>query len=130
MDIPTIDDVRAAAGRIAGLARYTPVLTDDGLDELAGATLFFKCEMLQRAGAFKFRGACNAVFSLPDDVAARGVATHSSGNHAAALALAAKLRGIPSHVVMPSNAPEVKRRAVLAAGGHVVACEPTLEARE
>ncbi|MFO0809840.1 MAG: pyridoxal-phosphate dependent enzyme [Gemmataceae bacterium] len=130
MDIPTIDDIRTAAGRIAGYARYTPVLTDDGLDELAGAALFFKCEMLQRAGAFKFRGACNAVMSLTGEVASRGVATHSSGNHAAALALAAKLRGIPAHVVMPSNAPEVKRRAVREAGGQVVTCEATLAARE
>jgi threonine dehydratase len=130
MDIPTIDDVRAAARRIAPHARETPVLTDDGLDELAGATLFFKCETFQRAGAFKFRGACNAVFALDDAAAARGVATHSSGNHAAALALAAKLRGIAAHVVMPSNAPEVKRRAVIAAGGRVVPCEPTLAARE
>lgn len=130
MDIPTIDDVRAAAQRIAPFARETPVLTDDGLDDRAGAALFFKCEMFQPAGAFKFRGACNAVFSLSDDVAARGVATHSSGNHAAALALAAKLRGIAAHVVMPSNAPEAKRRAVIAYGGRVVPCDPTLAARE
>ncbi len=130
MDVPTIDDVRAAASRIAPFARETPVLTDDDLDTRAGAALFFKCETFQRAGAFKFRGACNAVFALPDAIAVRGVATHSSGNHAAALALAAKLRGIAAHVVMPTNAPEVKRRAVIAAGGRVVPCEPTLAARE
>src|SRR5947209_12413621 len=99
-----LDAVRAAARRIEGLAHRTPVLTCAALDRLAGRSLFFKCEHLQKAGAFKFRGACNAVRRLPDAVAARGVVTHSSGNHAQALALAAKLRGIPAHVVMPANA--------------------------
>ena len=123
-------DIQAAARRIAGLAHRTPVRTCTTLDRLAGRSLFFKCEHLQKAGAFKFRGACNAVQKLPAETAARGVVTHSSGNHAQALALAAKLRGIPAHVVMPRNASPVKRRAVEEYGGHVVECEPTLAARE
>jgi threonine dehydratase len=123
-------DVRAAAGRIAGLAHRTPVLTCATLDRLAGRSLFFKCEQFQKAGAFKFRGACNAVAKLAPEVAARGVVTHSSGNHAGALALAARLRGIPAHVVMPRNASPVKRRAVEEYGGRVVPCEPTLSVRE
>jgi threonine dehydratase len=127
--IPTIDDVRAAARRLAGRAHHTPVLTSASLDAMAGAELFFKCENFQRAGAFKFRGATNAVLSLPDAVAAKGVVTHSSGNHAAALALAAKLCGIPAYVVMPNNAPGVKQQAVRACGGQITLCEPTLEGR-
>jgi threonine dehydratase/serine racemase len=126
---PTVDDIRAAARRIAGRAHRTPVLTSAGLDALAGAGLFFKCECFQKGGAFKFRGAFNAVMALPDAVAARGVVTHSSGNHAAALALAAKLRGIPAYVVMPANAPAVKQRAVQACGGRITLCEPTLAGR-
>lgn len=127
---PTADDVRAAARRIAGVAHRTPVLRCASLDDLAGAELFFKCETFQRAGAFKFRGAYNAVAALPAEAAARGVATHSSGNHAAALALAAKLRGIPAYVVMPANAPAAKRQAVVTYGGRVTPCPPTMEARE
>jgi threonine dehydratase len=130
LEIPTIDDIRAAAGRIAGRAHRTPVLTCAGLEALAGAKLFFKCENFQKAGAFKFRGACHAVSLLTPDEARRGVLTHSSGNHAAALALAAALRGIPAHVVMPSNTPAVKQRAVAAYGGRIVLCEPTLAARQ
>jgi threonine dehydratase/serine racemase len=122
--------IRAAASRIAGIAHVTPVATCMTLDRLAGRSLFFKCEHLQKVGAFKFRGACNAVRKLPEDVAVRGVVTHSSGNHAQALALAAKLRGIPAHIVMPRNASPVKRRAVEGYGGRVIACEPNLEARE
>jgi threonine dehydratase len=125
-----LEDVRAAARRIAGFAHRTPVATCATLDRLAGRSLFFKCEHLQKAGAFKFRGACNAVMKLPPEIAARGVVTHSSGNHAGALALAAQLRGIPAHVVMPRNASPVKRRAVEEYGGRVVECEPTLAARE
>jgi threonine dehydratase/serine racemase len=125
-----LEAVQAAARRLAGWAHRTPVVTCATLDRLAGRELFFKCEHLQKAGAFKFRGACNAVMKLSTEVAARGVATHSSGNHAGALALAARLRGIPAHVVMPSNASPVKRRAVEEYGGRVVECEPTLEARE
>src|SRR5437764_6869866 len=122
--------IRAAARRLAGVAHRTPVMTCRTLDRLAGRALFFKCEHLQKAGAFKFRGACNAVLRLADDVAPRGVVTHSSGNHAGALALAAKLRGIPAHVVMPRTASPVKRRAVEEYGGRVIECEPTLAARE
>ena len=128
--IPDFDDVRAAAERIAPHANRTPVLTSRAVDARAGARVFFKCENMQRAGAFKFRGACNAVLSLDDAQARNGVATHSSGNHAAALALAARIRGIPAHIVMPSTAPAVKRAAVETYGGLVVECEPTLAARE
>jgi threonine dehydratase/serine racemase len=105
-------------------------MTCSTLDHLAGRALFFKCENFQKVGAFKFRGACNAVMKLAPDAAVRGVVTHSSGNHAQALALAAKLRGIPAHIVMPRNASPVKRRAVLEYGGQVIECEPTLPARE
>jgi threonine dehydratase/serine racemase len=122
--------VRAAAARIAGVAHRTPVATCATLDRLAGRSLFFKCEHLQKVGAFKFRGAYNAVLGLAPETAARGVVTHSSGNHAQALALSAKLRGIPAHIVMPRNASPVKRRAVEVYGGRVIACEPTLAARE
>lgn len=122
--------IRAAADRIAGLAHRTPVHTCLTLDRLAGRALFFKCEQFQKVGAFKFRGACNAVMRLSEDVARRGVVTHSSGNHAQALALAAKLRDIPAHVVMPSNATPAKKRAVEGYGGRVIECEPTLAKRE
>jgi threonine dehydratase/serine racemase len=127
---PGFDDVRAAAARIAGLVHRTPIATCATIDRLAGRRVFFKCENLQRGGAFKLRGASNAVARLGDADARRGVVTHSSGNHAQALALAAKRRGIPAHIVMPAGAPAVKRRAVLAYGARVVECEPTLEARE
>lgn len=126
-DLPTI---RAAAQRISGLAHRTPVATCSTLDRLSGRLLFFKCENMQKVGAFKFRGACNAVMKLTKDEAARGVVTHSSGNHAQALALAAKMRGIPAHIVMPANASPVKRRAVEEYGGKVIECLPTLAARE
>lgn len=125
-----LDDIREAARRIAGRAHRTPVLTCTSLDDWAGRRIFLKCENLQKVGAFKFRGACNAVARLDDARAARGVVTHSSGNHAQALALAARLRGIESHIVMPKTAPAVKRRAVEGYGGRVVECEPTLAARE
>jgi threonine dehydratase/serine racemase len=125
-----LSDIQAAAERIRGFAHRTPVMTCATLDRLAGRRLFLKCENFQKAGAFKFRGACNAVMKLPADLAARGVVTHSSGNHAGALALAAKMRGIPAHVVMPRNAPAIKRRAVEGYGGRVIECEPNLAARE
>src|SRR5207248_506588 len=125
-----LDAIRQAAARLAGRAHRTPVETCATLDRLAGRRLFFKCEHLQKAGAFKFRGAMNAVLRLPEESAARGVVTHSSGNHAQALALAARLRGIPAHIVMPSTAQAVKRRAVEEYGGRVTLCEPTLQARE
>jgi threonine dehydratase len=124
-----IEDIRAAAQRIAPFAHRTPVVTCATLDRLAGRSLFFKCEHLQKAGAFKFRGACNAVLRLTSETASRGVVTHSSGNHAGALALTAKLRGIAAHIVMPRNASPVKRRAVEEYGGRVVECEPTQAAR-
>jgi threonine dehydratase/serine racemase len=126
----TLDDIRAAAQRIAGYAHMTPVLTCRTLDRLAGRSLFFKCEHLQKVGAFKFRGAWNAVRKLDAESAAHGVVTHSSGNHAQALALAARLRGIPATIVMPRTASPTKRRAVTEYGGRIVLCEPTLEARE
>lgn len=125
-----LNDVRAAAERIAGLAHRTPVATCATIDRLAGRQVFFKCEHLQKVGAFKFRGACNAVMKLSDEVAARGVATHSSGNHAQAVALAARMRGVAAHIVMPSDALAVKRRAVEGYGGRVIECEPTLAARD
>lgn len=127
---PAYADVLCARERIKPFAKRTPVMTCESLNRIAGATLFFKCENFQKVGAFKFRGACNAVFSLPDDEARRGVATHSSGNHAAALALAAKLRGVSATIVMPSNASRVKIEAVKGYGGSIVFCEPTLQARE
>jgi threonine dehydratase len=122
--------VQEAQVRIAPYAHRTPVLTCSTLDQLSGCELFFKCENLQKVGAFKFRGACNAVLRLPNDVAAHGVVTHSSGNHAQALALAASIRGIEAHVVMPKNAPSVKHRAVEGYGARIHPCEPTLRARE
>jgi len=127
---PTLPDIRQAAERIRPYAHRTPVLTCASLDERVGAQVFMKCENLQKVGAFKFRGACNAVFSLTDEEAARGVATHSSGNHAQALALAARIRGIPAYIVMPENAPAVKKAAVAGYGGQITFCEQTLQARE
>ena len=127
---PTLADIRTAAERIRPFAHRTPVLTCASLDRAVGAQVFLKCENLQRVGAFKFRGACNAVFSLSGQEAARGVVCHSSGNHAQALALAARLRGIPAHIVMPSSAPGVKKAAVAGYGGQITFCEPTLAARE
>ena len=129
-DDPTLSDIRAAAERIAPYIHRTPVATCASIDDIAGASLSFKCENLQKVGAFKARGATNAVFSLDDEAAARGVCTHSSGNHAAALARAAGLRGIPAYIVMPSSAPPVKKAAVAGYGAVITECEPTLEARE
>ena len=126
----TLADIRAAHARIADKIHRTPVLTSATLDALCGAQLFFKCENFQKIGAFKARGATNAVFALTEAEAANGVATHSSGNHAAALARAARLRGIPAHIVMPSNAPKTKIESVRRNGGFIVFCEPTLLARE
>ena len=122
--------IRAAHARIRPHITRTPVLTNARLDAACGGKLFFKCENLQKVGAFKARGATNAVFSLTDAEAAHGVATHSSGNHAAALARAAKLRGIRAHIVMPSNSSKVKIHAVEGYGGRIVFCEPTQAARE
>jgi threonine dehydratase len=125
-----LDTIRAAYQRIRPYVHRTPVLTNSWLNDACSATLFFKCENFQKVGAFKARGATNAVFALDNETAQRGVATHSSGNHGAAVARAAKLRGIPAHIVMPSNSAKVKIRSVESYGAHVVFCEPTEESRE
>lgn len=130
MTYPTYDDVIAAHERIAPYIHRTPVLTSAYLNELSGADLHFKCENFQKAGAFKVRGACNAVFGLPEEKLARGVATHSSGNHALSLSYAAGRRGIPCTVVMPHSAPEAKKAAVRGYGGRIVECEPSTSSRE
>jgi len=128
--VPSLADISAARLRIAAHVHVTPVYSSELLDAHTGARVHFKCENLQKVGAFKARGASNAVFSLSGEEAAAGVATHSSGNHGAALAMAARLRGIPAHIVMPANAPLAKQDAVAAYGGLVISCEPTLTARE
>lgn len=126
----TIQDIHEAAKRIKPYIHRTPVLTNQSLNEKVNANVFMKCENLQKVGAFKFRGASNAVWSLTNEEAKRGVCTHSSGNHAQALALAAKMRGIPAYIVMPNNAPDVKKNAVAGYGGQITFCQPTLQARE
>ena len=126
----SFDDVCAAANRIAGIVHRTPTLTCRALDERLGLRVVMKCEGFQKVGAFKYRGATNAVRLLTEAEAAHGVLTHSSGNHAQALALAARVRGIPAWIVMPEDAPAIKRRAVEGYGATVVTCAPTLEARE
>ena len=127
---PRLAEIRGAAARIRPFAHRTPVVTCAALEEMAGASLFFKCENFQKVGAFKFRGACNAVMSLSDAEAAAGVATHSSGNHAAALALAARARGIAATIVMPRTSRAVKKAAVAGYGAEIIECEPTQAARE
>ena len=128
--VPTYEDVVAAHARIAPHIHRTPVLTSSFLNELTGAELFFKCENFQKAGAFKVRGASNAVFGLREDQLERGVATHSSGNHALSLSYAAGRRGIPCTVVMPRTAPQAKKDAVRGYGGVIVECEPSTSSRE
>lgn len=130
MYIPTLKDMLEARERIAPYVHRTPVLTSRFINELTGAELFFKCENLQKAGAFKARGASNAVFGLSDEQAAKGVATHSSGNHGTCLSYAAGQRGIPCTVVMPRTAPQAKKDAVRGYGGRVVECEPSTSSRE
>ncbi|MDQ7080258.1 MAG: pyridoxal-phosphate dependent enzyme [Paracoccaceae bacterium] len=130
MQIPTYDDVVAAHERIRPHVHETPVLTSRTFNAMTGAELFFKCENFQKAGVFKARGASNAVFSLTEDQAARGVATHSSGNHGLSLSYAAGRRGIPCHVVMPRTAPEAKKQAVRGYGGTITECEPSTSSRE
>uniref|UniRef100_M1A534 Serine racemase n=1 Tax=Solanum tuberosum TaxID=4113 RepID=M1A534_SOLTU len=125
-----ISSIRQAQVRIEPFAHRTPVLTSKTLDSIAGRKLYFKCECFQKGGAFKFRGACNAIYSLDDHHAAKGVVTHSSGNHAAALALAAKLRGIPAYIVIPKNAPKCKVENVKRYGGQVIWSEPSMQSRE
>ena len=126
----TLKDIQQAAQRIHPYVHRTPVLTSESLNAKAGVQVFLKCENMQKVGAFKFRGACNAVFSLSDEDASKGVCTHSSGNHAQALALAARMRGIPAYIVMPENAAAVKKNAVAGYDGQITFCAPTLEARE
>lgn len=130
MNFPTLSDIRAAHDRIQPFIHRTPILTSTAINEIAGCEIFFKCENFQKVGAFKARGAANAVMKLSPEERAKGVATHSSGNHAAALARAASVAGIPSYIVMPSNAPEIKKKAVKGYGGEIIECEPTLKARE
>ena len=130
MNLPTFEDIKAAHERIRPYIHHTLVLSSKSINEIVGAELFFKCENLQKVGAFKFRGACNSVFSLSEEEAKNGVCTHSSGNHAAALALAARMCGIPAYIVMPENAPEIKKIAVAGYGAQITFCTPTLEARE
>ena len=130
MILPTFEDILSAHELIKPYIHRTPVLTCKSINSLMGCEIFFKCENFQKVGAFKFRGATNAVFSLSEAEATSGVGTQSSGNHAAALALAARMRGIEAHIVMPSNAPEIKKIAVAGYGAHITYCEPTLQARE
>jgi len=130
MTQPDFSDIEKARDRVRDFVHRTPVLTCRSIDEMTGVSVFFKCENFQKAGAFKIRGACNAVFSLSEEAARRGVATHSSGNHAAALALAARWRSVPAYVVMPENAPQIKKAAVAGYGASIFFCKPTLEARE
>jgi threonine dehydratase len=128
--LPVYTDVETAHRRISPVIHRTPVMTSTSINKITGLELYFKCENFQKVGAFKFRGASNAVLSLSEDEARKGVATHSSGNHAAALALAAAMRGVPAYIVMPSNAPQVKKTAVAGYGARITYCEPTLQARE
>ena len=130
MDLTTLVDIQAAADRIQPYIHRTPVLTSSSINRMVNAQVFFKCENFQKAGAFKFRGACNAILSLSPEEVAHGVATHSSGNHAASLSLAAQMRGLQAFIVMPRTAPAVKKAAVAGYGGQAVFCEPTLAARE
>src|SRR5579864_5556153 len=127
---PDWESIREAHRRIAPRIHRTPVLTSSSLNEIAGAQIYFKCENLQKTGSFKIRGATNAVFSLSDEEAKHGVVAPSSGNHGAALALAARWRGIPAWVIMPSNSSAVKKRAVEAYGGTITECEPNIASRE
>jgi len=129
-DLPDLSHIQKALHRIQPHTHRTPVLRSKQFNERVGADVYFKCENFQKIGAFKFRGASNTVFSLTDEQSMKGVATHSSGNHAQAVALAARMRGIPAYIVMPSNAPKVKKEAVAGYGGIIHYCEPTLQARE
>ncbi len=130
MNLPTLSDIQSAHKRIRPFIHRTPVLTSQQLNRIFGCELYFKCENFQKVGAFKFRGATNAVLSLADDQKKHGVVTHSSGNHAAALALAAGMNGIKAYIVMPENAPSVKKDAVAGYGASITFCKPTLQARE
>ena len=128
--LPSIEDVITAHRVVKRYAHRTPVFSSGSVDTILNARLYLKCENFQKVGAFKFRGASNAVFNLTDDEAKRGVTTHSSGNHAAGLALAASIRGIPAYIVMPENAPAIKKKAVEGYGGRITFCKPTQKDRE
>jgi threonine dehydratase len=130
MNLPTAEDIIEAHARIMPHVHRTAVLCSSAINAIVGAELYFKCENFQKVGAFKYRGATNAVLSLSDEQKMRGVATHSSGNHAAALALAAQMNGVKAHIVMPDNAPGIKKKAVMGYGAEITFCAPTLEARE
>lgn len=130
MKFPSLADIQAAHERIQPFIHNTPLLKSEAINEIAGCEIFFKCENFQKVGAFKARGAANAVMKLTPEQKAHGVATHSSGNHAAALARAASVAGIPAYIVMPSNAPDIKKKAVKGYGGEIIECEPNLMARE
>ncbi len=130
MNLPAISDIQAAYSRIKPFIHQTPVLTSIQLNNIFGCELYFKCENFQKVGAFKFRGATNAVLLLEDEEKSRGVVTHSSGNHAAALALAARMNGVKANIVMPENAPVVKKNAVAGYGAAITFCKPTLQSRE
>ncbi len=130
MELPSLQDLEDAYKRVKPLVHRTPVLTCKAIDDIAGCEIYFKCENFQKVGAFKFRGGSNTLLSLTDEEKQNGVATHSSGNHAQAVALAAKMQNIPAYIVMPSTAPSVKKNAVKGYGAEVIECEPTLQARE
>ena len=130
MNLPSLSDIRGAHSRIVPFIHRTPVLSSSLLNSIFGCELFFKCENFQKVGAFKFRGATNAVLSLSSEEKKRGVVTHSSGNHAAALALAARMNGVRAQIVMPENAPVVKKNAVAGYGAEITFCQPTQQARE
>ncbi|MFC0261950.1 pyridoxal-phosphate dependent enzyme [Fontibacter flavus] len=130
MKFPSLEDIKAAHQRIQPFIHRTPILSSEAINQIAGCEVFFKCENFQKVGAFKARGAANAVAKLTEEQKKNGVATHSSGNHAAALARAATVAGIKSYIVMPSNAPEIKKKAVKGYGGEIIECEPNLQARE
>lgn len=125
-----ISSIKEAQARIKPFVHRTPVLSSESLDAVVGRRLFLKCECFQKGGAFKFRGACNAIFSLDDDQASKGVVTHNSGNHAAALSLAAKLWGIPAYIIIPKSAPKFKVRNVIRYGGQINWSEDTMQSRE
>lgn len=129
-DRPTLSDIKRAQQRVSRYTHITPIMTSESINEISGAQIFFKCENFQKIGAFKMRGATNAILSLHPDERAKGVATHSSGNHAQAVALAAKLSGIRAHIVMPKNSPAVKQKAVANYGAEIILCESTLESRQ
>lgn len=128
--VPSLSDVETIAQRLQGLVHRTPVLTSESLNRISGGQLFFKCENFQKVGAFKFRGASNALLSLSTEERQKGIATHSSGNHGQAVALAARLAGVPAYIVVPNNAPEIKKKAIAGYGAEIIYCEPTLIARE